>query len=71
MHQPPLQLQCTEKRPDENGELELYSVKFVLSLAGRLAHNKGGRQGNRSQRLDDYIPNYSLTDPQPSSPSDK
>ena len=44
----PLQLQCTEKLPEDSGELEMYSVRFVLSVASRRTSDKNERQRNRS-----------------------
>jgi hypothetical protein len=70
MLNPPLQ--CTEKLPDEPGEFEMYSVKFVLSVASKRAQDRVERQRNRSRKLDAYIPVYrSPDDPlAPSSVSD-
>ena len=48
---PPLRLQCTEKLPDESGELEMYSVRFVMSVARKRTHNRKERQRNRSYKL--------------------
>ncbi len=48
---PPLRLQCTEKLPDESGELEMYSVRFVMSVARKRTHHKIERQRNRSYKL--------------------
>ena len=46
----PLQLECTERLPEDSGELEMYSVKFVLSVASRRTPGKIERQRNRSSR---------------------
>jgi hypothetical protein len=58
----PLQLQCSEKLPDEPGEFEMYSVKFVLSVASRRAQDKVERQQNRSHKLGAYVPVYPSPD---------
>lgn len=55
---PPLRLQCSEKLPDESGELEMYSVQFVLSIASKRAQDRIERQRNRSSRLDADAPAY-------------
>lgn len=47
----PHPLQCTEKLPEYAGELEMYSVRFVLSVASRHNQDKVERQRNRSLRL--------------------
>jgi hypothetical protein len=60
---PPLYLQCSEKLPDESGELEMYSVQFVLSVASRRAQDRTERQQNRSSRLDTNAPAYPSPNP--------
>lgn len=47
----PLPLHCTEKLPEYAGELEMYSVRFVLSVAGRHVQDKLDRQRSRPLRL--------------------
>lgn len=66
----PLQLQRTEKLPEYAGELEMYSVRFVLSIASRKAQHKIERQRNRSLRLGARDLYYSLPEdaPAPDSP---
>lgn len=58
----PLRLQCNEKLPDESGELEMYSVRFVMSVACKRAGRKIKRQRNRSYRLGADVPAYSSPD---------
>ena len=53
---PPLRLQCTEKLPDELGELEMYSVRFVMSVARKRAHHKIDRQQNHFYRFNAGAP---------------
>ena len=60
---PPLHLQCSEKLPDESGELEMYSVQFVLSVASRRTQDRTERQRNRSSRLDADVPAYPSPNP--------
>lgn len=48
----PLPLPCTEKLPEYAGELDMYSVRFVLSVASRHVQDRMERQRNRSLRLD-------------------
>ncbi len=68
----PLQLQRTEKLPEYAGELEMYSVRFVLSVASRKAQDKVERQRNRSLRLGARDLHYPLPEdsPAPDSPRD-
>jgi uncharacterized protein (DUF1778 family) len=46
-----LQPQCTEKLLDDSSEFEMYSVKFVLSVASKHAQDKIERQRNRSPKI--------------------
>lgn len=62
---PPLRLQCTEKLPDESGELEMYSVRFVLGVASRRAQGRIERQQNRSHKLGANVPAYPSPDDPP------
>ena len=66
----PLHLQRTEKLPEYAGELEMYSVRFVLSVASRKTQHKVERQRNRSLRRGARDLYYSLSEdaPAPTSP---
>lgn len=63
----PLQLQCTEKLPDETGDLEMYSVRFVMSVARKRSYTKIKQQRNRSHRTGADV----LTYPSPDDPLDQ
>jgi hypothetical protein len=60
---PPLRLPCSEKLPNELGELEMYSVQFVLGVASKRAQDRTERQRNRSSRLDVDAPAYPSPNP--------
>ena len=65
MRQPPQRLQCNEMPPDDSGEFEMYSVKFIQSVISRHLQDKHERYKDRPDRPDISALNLYVLEPLP------
>ncbi len=65
MRQTPQRLQYNEMPPDDSGEFEMYSVKFIQSVISRHLQDKYERYKDRSDRPGINALNLQLLEPLP------
>ena len=65
MQQTPQRLQYNEMPPDDSGEFEMYSVKFIHSVISRHLQDKNERDKDHSDRPDINALNLQLLEPLP------